>query len=159
MTIREITEPDIEEVAKLEAMVFPDAWSESSLRGSLCQAYTLFLGAWEGNVLVGYVLSYTVAEDAEIARLAVHPSHRRKGVARRLLREMEKMGKGRGIARLLLEVRRGNTGAARFYEDYGFVKDGIRKNYYSHPSEDAVLMSCGIGRRFPEVTAVSTRKA
>ena len=45
------------------------------------------------------------------------------------------------ITRIMLEVREGNKAARRFYEKCGFTEDGIRKNYYENPQENAILMS------------------
>ena len=45
----------------------------------------------------------------------------------------------------MLDVRESNQAARKFYEQYGFKKDGIRKSFYERPIEDAVLMSKQIG--------------
>lgn len=156
--IREVTDQDIEDVEKLEAAVFADAWSANSLRESLEQSYTLLLGTWEDEKLVGYVIFYMVADDGEIARIAVDKDYRRRGIAKRLLWELENGCERRGILRLILEVRKGNREAIKFYKDYGFTEDGIRQKYYSNPQEDAILMSYKPGRTLPKVTALSTRK-
>ena len=44
-----------------------------------------------------------------------------------------------GADTVLLEVRSSNTAAIRLYEEYGFVKTGIRKGYYDN-KEDALIM-------------------
>jgi ribosomal-protein-alanine N-acetyltransferase len=46
----------------------------------------------------------------------------------------------RGSRMIVLEVRASNAGAARLYERNGFVPGGIRRNYYSRPREDAIVM-------------------
>ena len=45
-----------------------------------------------------------------------------------------------GVSRLFLEVRESNERAIHVYEKAGFVKNGLRKNYYEDPVEHAVLM-------------------
>ena len=39
-----------------------------------------------------------------------------------------------------LEVRESNEAAIELYSRQGFVKEGIRKNFYERPVENAVIM-------------------
>lgn len=87
--------------------------------------------------LIGYAF-FLESIDCELLRIAVRPAWRRRGVAERLLRERLVRG---GFERMLLEVRAGNMAARRLYEKLGFAVDGVRKNYYKTPTEDAILMS------------------
>ena len=41
---------------------------------------------------------------------------------------------------MFLEVRTDNVPALRMYEDYGFVRTGVRKNYYQASGADAYAM-------------------
>ena len=54
---------------------------------------------------------------------------------------LENEAKGRGAELLHLEVRQGNEVAICLYKSFGFTTDGIRKNYYTKPLENAVLMT------------------
>ena len=145
LVIRRMREEDIPQVAELERLTFSDAWSERSLMETLGQKQTILLTAFEDKKLIGYVILYYVLEEGEIARIAVSPEHRRQGVGARMLLELESLCVDNGISKLLLDVRESNVSAYAFYEDHGFVKDGIRKNFYTGPTEHAVLMSCEIG--------------
>jgi ribosomal-protein-alanine N-acetyltransferase len=51
------------------------------------------------------------------------------------------LGLSKEVSRIWLEVRVSGSTARRFYEKSGFVESGRRKNYYSNPPEDAVIMS------------------
>lgn len=141
LKIRKMRKEDIEQVAELEREVFADAWSFQAILSAWEQKQTLLLSAFEDQELIGYVILYFVLEDGEIARIAVSEDHRRKGVASRMLREMKSLCKDNGIGKLLLDVRESNESAIAFYERHGFRRDGIRRNYYTKPSEDAILMS------------------
>ena len=92
-------------------------------------------------VLVGYLIVYYVLEDGEIARIAVESDFRRNGVASRLLKELAFICADNGVNKLLLDVRESNESAKAFYKKKGFVLDGVRKNYYTNPTENAILMS------------------
>lgn len=140
--IRKMRTEDIEAVAGLERDIFSDPWSANALTETLAQKQTLLLAAYENKTLVGYLILYYVLEDGEIARIAVAEDWRRKGVASKLLKELALLCEDIGVTKLLLDVRESNTSAYAFYEKQGFVRDGVRRNYYTNPTEDAVLMSC-----------------
>ena len=99
------------------------------------------LSALEDGLLVGYLIVYYVLEDGEIARIAVESDFRRNGVASRLLKELAFICADNGVNKLLLDVRESNESAKAFYKKKGFVLDGVRKNYYTNPTENAILMS------------------
>ena len=93
----------------------------------------------EGKV-VAYILGRVIAPEGEIYRIATIPSHRRRGIAYRLLDFAVKSERGHGLECLFLEVRESNVAARNLYKSYGFRELGNRKNYYSDPKEDAVVM-------------------
>ncbi len=146
LTIRKMREADIPEAARLEQEIFQDAWSEQGIRDTFEQTQTLMLAAFEDKKLIGYLILYYVLEEGEIARIAVAPGNRRQGVGTRMLLEMETLCEDNGITKILLDVRESNKTAEAFYTDHGFVKDGIRRNFYTNPAEDAILMSRRIGK-------------
>ena len=63
---------------------------------------------------------------------------RRKGVGRTLIKELKNLPE---VENLFLEVRESNLPAITLYESEGFLRDGVRKNFYSNPRENAILMS------------------
>ncbi|MCQ5202913.1 ribosomal protein S18-alanine N-acetyltransferase [Mordavella massiliensis] len=146
LTIRRMKESDIPEVARLEKEIFPDPWSEGAISETFGQEQTLLLVAYEDRKLIGYLILYFVLEEGEIARIAVIPECRRQGVGARMLLELEDLCEDNGITKLLLDVRESNETAISFYTSYGFVQDGVRRNFYSDPQEDGILMSREIGK-------------
>ena len=146
LEIRIAKEQEIEEIARLEQEIFPDPWSLTALRDTWNQKQAQILGAWLDGQMAGYVIVYFAADESEIARIAVDEKFRRQGVAGALLDEMERVLAGKGIARLMLDVRKSNAAALRFYLSRGFKEDGVRKNFYTNPIEDDILMSRGLGR-------------
>ena len=146
LEIRIAKEQEIEEIARLEQEIFPDPWSLTALSDTWNQKQAQILGAWLDGQMAGYVIVYFAADESEIARIAVDEKFRRQGVAGALLDEMERVLAGKGIARLMLDVRKSNAAALRFYLSRGFKEDGVRKNFYTNPIEDAILMSRRLGR-------------
>lgn len=138
---RNATEEDIEGIATLEARIFTDAWTSRSLYETFCQKQAFITVAEADGVFAGYCIIYHVLEEGEIARVAVNEELRRQGVGRGLLDYTCACCRERRIERLLLDVRESNEGARIFYKKYGFTGDGIRKNFYENPKENAILMS------------------
>ena len=93
----------------------------------------------EDGTLLGYGGISLVADEAEIITVAVSPAHRRQGIARALMEHMLCLAED-ARASVYLEVRASNTPARELYRSLGFAETGMRKNYYSAPREDAVLM-------------------
>lgn len=83
-------------------------------------------------------------EAAHLDLLAVGPSYRRAGVARRLLEWLEKCAVVAGLIGVTLEVREGNEGARQFYERMGYRTLAHLPGYYQG-IESALRM----GRDFP----------
>jgi ribosomal-protein-alanine N-acetyltransferase len=89
---------------------------------------------------VGYVISHVLPEEVQILNVAVHPDHRRRGIARRLLSAVLNTAGEEGILRAVLEVRESNAVAQSLYRSFGFKIVGRRKGYYSAGHEDALTM-------------------
>lgn len=138
---RNATEEDITHIAALEADTFSDAWTAQSIYDTFCQKQAFITVAEVDGEFAGYCIIYYVLDEGEIARIAIEKKFRRQGVGRGILDYTCKCLKERKIDRLLLDVRMSNVSAEAFYRQYGFAKDGIRKNFYAKPQEDAILMS------------------
>ena len=131
-------------IAALERVCFPDPWSEAMLAEALYQDTASCLVAEnEAGEVLGYAGLHVVLDEGYIDNIAVSPSHRRGGVARRLVEVFCRFGQA-NLAFLTLEVRASNSPAIALYEALDFHEEGRRKDYYRHPKEDAILMT----RRF-----------
>jgi len=137
MTIERMEDRHIAEIAEIEKACFEHPWSAEGLRAELGRG--LFFAAVEDGTTVGYAGCQTVLDEGYITNVAVLPSFRRRGIAEQLLRELIRQAKG--LSFLTLEVRSSNDAAAALYEKMGFQRVGVRKNFYSAPQENAVLMT------------------
>ncbi len=95
----------------------------------------------EPGRLAGYALFSIVAGEAELLRIAVDPECRRKGIGRRLFSRMLEKLRAEKAEKLFLEVRSKNEAAIGLYRSFGMTGAGCRKNYYSNPAEDALIMT------------------
>lgn len=99
----------------------------------------VFLCARRGASLVGFAQARIVFEDAELDYIAVHSHERGKGTGRALMSALCVSARGRGAARLLLEVGEANASARALYASIGFRELARRKKYY-RGEEDALVM-------------------
>ncbi|MEE0884895.1 MAG: ribosomal protein S18-alanine N-acetyltransferase [Faecalimonas sp.] len=141
---RNMTEQDVIPVAELEKKVFSDAWTSTGIYETFCQDQAFVAVAECDGEITGYCIIYYVMDEGEIARIAVDEKVRRQGVGRGLLDFVCECCKIKNVYRLLLDVRESNESARRFYRQYGFTVDGVRKKFYDQPKENAVLMSKNI---------------
>lgn len=143
--VRELKVEDSAAVAEMEQQIFSDSWSEKSVLETVQQKQSVCFAAEKAGHLLGYLLAYHAADEAEIARIAVQKEARRQGVAGKLMQALEHYCEEHKMEKLLLDVRESNEAARSFYTKNGFVEDGIRQGFYVNPSEDAVLMSRQLG--------------
>ena len=131
----------IEQIAALERECFSTPWSEAMLTEVLFDSQASFIVAEseEGGVL-GYAGLQVVLDEGYIDNIAVEPNARRHGVASALLDVFCRFGEA-NLAFLTLEVRASNAPAIALYRKHGFEEAGRRKNYYTKPTEDAIIMT------------------
>ena len=152
-------------MAELEKVCFSLPWSYQSCMEELRNPRGVYLAAEElrdsaacappdapippRGTLIGYAGMQTVLDEGHITNIAVEPSFRRKGLGRALLTELIAQARLKNLQFLTLEARAGNEPAIALYRDMGFRPDGLRRNYYESPPEDALLMSFRWGEEGP----------
>ncbi len=126
-------------VAKIERECFSAPWSEESL-GLFLTDSGFCVVALDGERVLGYVSAMCVLDEAQIVNVAVTQSARRQGIAKELLHAFEREAAARKIVSLSLEVRESNGAARELYRTDGWLDVGVRKNFYSSPREDGIVM-------------------
>jgi ribosomal-protein-alanine N-acetyltransferase len=108
---------------------------------------TLLVACFEGHTLsriLGFSAFHRVDSEAELRNIAVTPKYRRQGIAKALLEDGCRRLYAVGVRKLFLEVRESNSPALELYRKFGFEPQGRRREYYSHPTEDALVLACRI---------------
>lgn len=140
MIIRKMKDADTAAVAALEKECFSEPWSETELKKSMQQKNYLFFVAEEKNQVLGYIGMYQILEEGDITNVAVTSSARNRGIGGRLLQTLMKDCLFLGVTCITLEVRESNQSAIHLYQKHGFSIEGVRKNYYSQPTENGLIM-------------------
>lgn len=134
-----------DKIYSIEKECFPDEfWSFELIKNDIKNNGSIYILCYLDNQIVGYTTVSTVLDEAELNRIAIKHSYRRKGAASFLIQETINILKQSGCSKLMLEVRSLNESAVSLYKLCGFSVDGIRKNYYQNPCDDAILMSLNI---------------
>lgn len=129
----------IPSIASIERECFSAPWNEKMIEEELsnpCAHYIVY--ECDGEVC-GYVGLHSILDEGYITNIAVSEKHRRKGIASALLEKL--ISDTEKLSFITLEVRVSNVPAISLYERFGFENVGTRKNYYTNPSEDALLMT------------------
>ncbi|MBR5452416.1 MAG: ribosomal protein S18-alanine N-acetyltransferase [Clostridia bacterium] len=140
LEIRFYTDADACFIADLEKECFADPWSQNAIIEA-AQYGTVFLLAEENGKIVGYLGMKPVLDEGYISNVAVTNSARGKGIGSALLQKLDEYAKENGIRTISLEVRPSNAPAIALYEKFGYKQVGRRKNFYSHPTEDGLILT------------------
>ena len=139
--ITPMNEDDIKAIARIEKECFSSPWSEEGLRSELTNEGAHFFTAKIGGTVAGYIGMHIVLDECYIANVAVSHSFRRQGIADALLHFAEKTARSEDCSFISLEVRVSNTPAIKLYEKHGYISLGERNNFYSNPTENALIMT------------------
>jgi len=138
---------DLPDVLAIENISFPNPWHETTFRGEIQNddlAYPLVVIHRELDKVIGYIIFWKIREEVQINNIAVHPDFKKMGIGEAVLRDVIEEARAEGAHYVSLEVRPSNTAARRLYAKLGFELIGIRRNYYSNPDEDAIVLGMSL---------------
>lgn len=134
---------DVAEIKRIEMESMLSPWTTESYFRELEREDSVVLKAQnrDGSI-TGFLLGRAPRQnEAAIYNIGIAASFRRKGIGSLLLDEFRKRVVDRNSSEIWLEVRSLNEPAIKFYLSKGFIRRGMRKNFYSNPADDAVVMS------------------
>ncbi len=141
MILREMLVGDLDQVMKIEESLFAVPWTREGYFTFLTRENSMFLVVEEKGEILGYCGLLMVLDEGDVTNVAVRGDRQREGIGNFLMESLIRLSREQGIRMIHLEVRAGNETAIRLYERLGFVRDGLRKAYYTDPVEDAILMT------------------
>ncbi len=116
-----------------------EGWSAESFRSEAEKDNGFVLYAENSDGIIALLSAYSAIGETDITSVAVAPAYRRRGLAQKLIMELESRLPD-DTESIFLEVRESNTPAITLYEKCGFERLSIRRNFYSDPSENAIVM-------------------
>ena len=135
--IKKLTSNDInyiEQIFNLEKEIFKNSAFNRTYLDSLIKADNSFIYVYTiSEKVCGYLMVLDSIDVYEILAIATIEEYRNKGIAQELLDKIK-------IKDIFLEVRESNQVAINFYKKNRFKEMSIRKNYYSEPNENAIIM-------------------
>ena len=135
--IKKLTSNDInyiEQIFNLEKEIFINSAFNKSYMETLIKADNSFIYTYIiDDKVCGYLMVLDSIDVYEILAIATIEEYRNKGIAQELLDKIK-------IKDIFLEVRESNQVAINFYKKNKFKEISVRKNYYSEPNENAIIM-------------------
>ena len=130
----------LDAVHAIETHSFSDPWLKEDILCEMKRAYSISIVALDEEKVAGYAFMRHIINEGHICNIAVHESHRLKGIGSALIEALTKAASAREMIGLTLEVRIGNRAAMALYHKHGFKVEGYRRGFYSYPTEDAAIM-------------------
>ena len=131
---------NIDEMLKIEKKSFASHWNRQTFLDELSAENGYYIKIKDKDRIMGYSGFRHVLDEAHITTLAVHHKFRKKGIGSKLIEQLIKDARARGLKKLYLEVRQSNIPAQKIYKKLGFKVIDRRREYYQHPVEDALVM-------------------
>lgn len=148
MTIRRATPADLHAITALERESPTAAhWSQAQYDAILNAPHAtdrLILVSADDRDLTGFVVAHTATEEWELENIVVAESSRRRGLGCQLVHALLDAARQQHARVVFLEVRESNASARALYHTCGFQETGRRPNYYSCPTEDAILYTLAV---------------
>jgi [ribosomal protein S18]-alanine N-acetyltransferase len=149
---------DLNAIMLVEQSGFPAAeqWSEHSWRGELLGEHRTILIA-RAQHPVGVISMKIIGELADVHRIVVEPSNRRRGIGTELMRAGLYIGRQLGVREVILDVAYHNEPAIALYQQLGFEQLSARRDYYG-PGQHALILKLYDLKTWPDRLATATEE-
>ncbi len=139
--IEKMTLEDAKKAYEIECRCFSVPHSLSDFEMEAQRDISYFALAKDGDEVIGYCGIVDVSKEGNISTFAVREDYRGKGIGKMLFGHIISYAKEQKMEFITLEVRKTNVPAIKIYEGLGFKVLGVRKDYYTKPKEDALIMT------------------
>jgi ribosomal-protein-alanine N-acetyltransferase len=132
---------DLPQIEQVENRSFSSPWPRQAFYNELVfNQFAHYTVVTVDDQVVGYCGFWLILDEAHITNIAIHPDYRGQGLGEATLVYVMDLARKLGAEKMTLEVRVSNVIAQSLYEKLGFVRSGLRKEYYTDNKEDAVIM-------------------
>jgi ribosomal-protein-alanine N-acetyltransferase len=140
--LRPMAEADLPAVMAIENAIYAFPWTQGNFRDSLAAGYRCWIYARNGEV-IGYGVVMLAANEAHLLNLSIAAACHKQGYGGLLLRRLCEVAREHGARLVFLEVRPSNVAGLRLYQRHGFMRVGLRREYYPARAgrEDALILS------------------
>ena len=134
---------DVPDIKRIEEECRLSPWTVEAYVTEQKHPYSVMLKAHlKDSTVVGFLAGRApVGGEGEILNIGTALAFQRQGIGSGLITEFRAICMQREVSAIWLEVRPTNREAINFYKSHGFIRKGMRPNFYSDPSEDADLMA------------------
>ncbi len=146
IVLRDYRREDLEEISRLDEACFTKEFrfDRRSMRGFVEAGNAVTVVAEEmGGGIAGFVIVHVQRIAGRVTgyvvTLDVAEESRNRGLASRMMQEVERRARAVGARRMELDVFTGNNVAIRFYERMGYERVGVRLGFYGAPGRDAFV--------------------
>ena len=139
--IEPMKKEDAKAIAKIEKQCFSKPWSKEGIEAELSNETAHFFVAKKLGNVCGYIGMHIILDECYIANVAVSPKWQKSRIGYALAQKAISVAEEKECRFVSLEVRKSNTPAISLYEKCGFIPMGERKNFYSEPTENALIMT------------------
>jgi [ribosomal protein S18]-alanine N-acetyltransferase len=153
---------DISSVKAIEIELNLSPWSERDYILELERDDSVFIVVEDQDCICGFILARLITNtrigaprstafckdettvEVEIFNIGILPTKQRTGLGSRLLSALLREVRNKQPTRIILDVRTQNYQAISFYETHDFYSIGTRRNFYSNPADDSLVMQCDL---------------
>ena len=132
ITFRKMIAEDSDAVEEIEIKSFALPWKRKDFFNMAQNENAVYIVGELDEKIIAYAGAWLAFGEAEVMNIAVDENFRGQGVGKVCIE--------RGATAMTLEVRPSNLVAIHLYESFGLKSVGRRKNYYTKPVEDALIM-------------------
>lgn len=138
--IKAMNSSHVEGVFEVSKLSLSETWNMESIERELSNKLAKYFVALDGDKVIGFIGMWIILDEGDITNIAVHPNYRKQGIGNLLINRLVSLCKESNINSLTLEVREGNIPAQNLYKKHEFKEEGLRKNFYDNPKENAIIM-------------------
>lgn len=136
---------DVPSVFKVDQECFKHHWTEKSYEDESNNLLAHYIVAEHEEEIIGFGGFWSVIDEAQITNIGVSKAFRKQGIGQKILEKMIKLAAENGCLGMTLEVREDNIPALVLYEGNGFIREGLRKNYYDHKINGIIMWRYDLG--------------